>query len=1062
MECLFTRTHVICATFWDQTILIGEGNTLSAFSSATFSKIGFHVAFPSCNVHGIRTVCESQSSCVCAVFGSRFLTIVKLEPWSAPSMGFQVLLQPVMFDDWIWDIRWLAPDDGFFDPLDEKCMNVAICFGHNGVSLWDWKSKERLAWAVCTESCILYAGHFVGSTWNSLMVAVGTVFKEVILWAPSQCLAQAPARVVHRLSGHQGVIFSVNFNVPRRLLCSTSDDRSLRVYRFHEHPSLCQAGAEDLSLEQLSRGWFSSLHVLYGHESRVWRAAALSSCYISVGEDSSICFWGTPGNLITKMTAPGGGSIWCLAVKEDETLAVTGSSGSAVCIWHLSDVLGHASKTTWIEAFTVGSNFPRNLALVDCFGTMSLLVVTNEGRLLRWILSGRELSMEALLQRDYLVSYSVLSVSPRRNYFAVGSIKGHILVFKCTGGANITLLAEDLVHDGRVHSIRWVSDTCPAFLSSGPNGFMILTQLADDVPSSDELGSVESLSTFLLPRGRQRWATAAILLPPCLFVGDRSGSVHAFLLDDDQDMVEPFRTFHAIHGCNGVTDMKHTEDTLVTSGRDGRILLFSVKNQELRFLRTFWCLTSLEWIGQMVVEGKDLLLCGYHTSNFVVWNTTQQRAVLTVDCGGGHRSWDFAITTSLEGIFVCLKMGKIMLHRSSLKDTLRNSCIRAPLHKKKISAICHLGNEEGSPGGTTVPQAYIVTAGEDNIITVSQVTQEKSNLTQKAVCRLHGHISSVKALAVCKASNLEPSERLLASVGGRAQMILWKVQASKRCSSESEELLNHRLWSLDKGCQRHFKAFPAKDPLARYMDVCIWEEEPLEFRIATVASDTYLRVFGYSWKEDITLLVSIAVGEHCLFKVLRTELVTRPKSSLLLTGGNDGMLRFWQLRGADEKDEGRTECRLLDSFRRHQSGINALDILVHDNIFTVVSGGDDNSLIVTNSVVTEDGAVSELDGMTVANAHDAQITGALFLDAQGKWLMSVGIDQRLRTWHRSSSSVQEHCSRISCVPDLAALTCWKKPDGDILVAIAGEGLEITLHENILAAELATTAGQFIA
>ncbi|CAN7944479.1 unnamed protein product, partial [Ixodes pacificus] len=82
----------------------------------------------------------------------------------------------------------------------------------------------------------------------------------------------------------QGVIFSVNFNVPRRLLCSTSDDRSLRVYRFHEHPSLCQAGAEDLSLEQLSRGWFSSLHVLYGHESRVWRAAALSSCYISVGE----------------------------------------------------------------------------------------------------------------------------------------------------------------------------------------------------------------------------------------------------------------------------------------------------------------------------------------------------------------------------------------------------------------------------------------------------------------------------------------------------------------------------------------------------------------------------------------------------------------------------------------------------------------------------------------------------------------------------------------------------------------------------------------------------------
>lgn len=86
--------------------------------------------------------------------------------------------------------------------------------------------------------------------------------------------------------GAQGVIFSVELNLVLRLLCSTSDDRSLRVYRFHEH---VPSGYSDvlpnaLSLDQLSRGWFTTVHVLYGHESRVWRGTILKDCYLSVGE----------------------------------------------------------------------------------------------------------------------------------------------------------------------------------------------------------------------------------------------------------------------------------------------------------------------------------------------------------------------------------------------------------------------------------------------------------------------------------------------------------------------------------------------------------------------------------------------------------------------------------------------------------------------------------------------------------------------------------------------------------------------------------------------------------
>ncbi|CAN8019551.1 unnamed protein product, partial [Ixodes persulcatus] len=882
-------------------------------------------------------------------------------------MSFQVLLQPVMFDDWIWDIRWLAPDDGSFDPLDEKCMNVAICFGHNGVSLWDWKSKERLAWAVCTESCILYAGHFVGSTWNSLMVAVGTVFKEVILWAPSQCLAQAPARVVHRLSGHQGVIFSVNFNVPRRLLCSTSDDRSLRVYRFHEHPSLCQAGAEDLSLEQLSRGWFSSLHVLYGHESRVWRAAALSSCYISVGEDSSICFWGTPGNLITKMTAPGGGSIWCLAVNEDETLAVTGSSGSAVCIWHLSDVLGHASKTTWIEAFTVGSNFPRNLALVDCFGTMSLLVVTNEGCVFSSVCPPSLMGRMGLFSFYFCQHYTFDKDLGRRcKYVLLPKVSLRCAV---TFGNDIEGARPSVGKIRALDSLIQSNHFRQRFLSVSTND---MVQSIDSLRQTEQVISVRKMPSyvFFLLNAPNRWETLKVRVKTTswrkIFIKRKTSRENAKTTARNRHICASYEAWNPIQGIILARDISST-DVLVSRSR---FRVFSLVWAALYSANTLWCIFSIKFAKIELTRGKtDLSFC-----LFILKQATRSRRFAAAVCNGSLEKTLIRASSSISVSFFCLCLLCFFISRVKAGPIQRHF-----MHVKDRSHICNRRTMSRTTSRTTLKTTSRTTSGTTSSTTSKTISRMTSRTTSRTTSRMNSKTTSRTTSRTTMSWSFQPPKRLLFIHVGEARGVMWCSDKARHValpgSSESEELLHHCLWSLDKGCQRNFKAFPAKDPLARYMDVSIWEEAPLEFRIATVASDTYLRVFGYSWKEDLTLLVSIAVGEHCLFKVLRTELVTRPKSSLLLTAGNDGMLRFWELRGADEKDEGRTECRLLDTFRRHQSGINALDILVHDNIFTVVSGGDDNSLIVTNSVITEEGAVSELDEMTVANAHDAQITG---------------------------------------------------------------------------------------
>ncbi|KAK8767770.1 hypothetical protein V5799_005453, partial [Amblyomma americanum] len=204
-----------------------------------------------------------------------------------------------MFDDWIWDVAWLHPEAGPLVP-GATVTTLALCLGHNRVVHWDWQTKQVLVVTACSDYCLLYTAQLVGASWKQLIAVVGTVYREVLLWVPSQ---PSPAPVLHRLSGHQGVIFSVSFHVPQRLLCSTSDDRSLRVYRFHEaigrEPGIYPPGTGPTSSTttsgatssqspfgpaQLASGWFSSVHALYGHESRVWRAAILRTCYLTVGE----------------------------------------------------------------------------------------------------------------------------------------------------------------------------------------------------------------------------------------------------------------------------------------------------------------------------------------------------------------------------------------------------------------------------------------------------------------------------------------------------------------------------------------------------------------------------------------------------------------------------------------------------------------------------------------------------------------------------------------------------------------------------------------------------------
>ena len=79
---------------------------------------------------------------------------------------------------------------------------------------------------------IRYCARFIGRTLDNMWLACGTVFNEVLLWkVMDKQLGCDKVLVKKRLIGHYGVIFSVRYCQERQLLCSVSDDRSIKVWK---------------------------------------------------------------------------------------------------------------------------------------------------------------------------------------------------------------------------------------------------------------------------------------------------------------------------------------------------------------------------------------------------------------------------------------------------------------------------------------------------------------------------------------------------------------------------------------------------------------------------------------------------------------------------------------------------------------------------------------------------------------------------------------------------------------------------------------------------------------
>ena len=203
---------------------------------------------------------------------------------------------------------------------------LVVGFAHNNVDIWTCDQHGALQHIYRVESqvrCLLYSMTLYGTTLSELIVGSGTIFNQIVLWDP---LADgSPGQYVR---GHHGVLFSVRFSKDGRYLCSTSDDRTVRLWKRTGRPH----NKKDMLTCSYASEW-----VAFGHTVRVWDNVFVPSlgvgCVASVAEDGTCRVWDSTGKCLAVLRGHALKSVWSCAVDLTGRVLLTGGGDSSIKLW---------------------------------------------------------------------------------------------------------------------------------------------------------------------------------------------------------------------------------------------------------------------------------------------------------------------------------------------------------------------------------------------------------------------------------------------------------------------------------------------------------------------------------------------------------------------------------------------------------------------------------------------------------------------------------------------------------------------------------------------------------
>lgn len=436
----------------------------------------------------------------------------------------------------------------------------------------------------------------------------------------------------------------------------------------------------------------------------------------------------------------------------------------------------------------------------------------------------------------------------------------------------------------------------------------------------------------------------------------------------------------------------------------------------------------------------ELILYGFRSKDFVVWNEMRREELATMDCGGAHRTFRLAYDAqdASRVRFAFTRTSRLVVHS---QRGVFYELVRLGQHGREIRSLAAAGR-------------YVATGAEDTSIRLWETAAPAAAAADGGVLTMQ-HRAYLKRHVVGLQKLQWMGDEHLFSSGGNEELFAWRVRTL-------DSAYAGRVAVVCEG------VFADKTPMGdlRIMDFDVSPlpdggEQQGSALVTMAFSNSALKTYRYTAAAapgGFALVCEGLFTGACLTQARHLEMSCVAGSLHVVTASTDGHIALW--RGSSSS--GRYE--LVQTLRVHQSSVKSLvmtRLTGRRRGFGLVTGGDDNALAWT-LLTREEGKAPDAAtkspcyraelGTVVRRAHAAAITGVALVEEEGEgsdgdmMCVSVSNDQWVKTWRirervSGMELLGEAYSGVADAGDVVVLEGGGDSRGR-RVMVAGVGLEI--------------------
>ncbi|POR38036.1 Regulator of Ty1 transposition protein 10 [Tolypocladium paradoxum] len=658
----------------------------------------------------------------------------------------------------------------------------------------------------------------------------------------------------------------------------------------------------------------------------------------------------------------------------------------------------------------------------DFLGEDQILAVTSLGRLflgsLGGVLTWDEVDVDKAVD-DLKLTYVIRKVSA--GAAVLGTTAGSIFYFQLPGRlshvANVS---------GRVVEISCLSTASPGSTTvdvlvhlhgDSDSQCLVLDSSTGAVLSHDQVTGLES--RFV--------AVSAARMDDMLLLGSRLGWLSLLTKQDNiwRPILDlPTRSRDAITAIVPLVSKSSSTTCspyFLATSRDGKYRIYQIERAK-DSVRLHLLHETSPPFGPMIEgawftcdEAPELVLYGYKSKDFVIWNETRREEVATVDCGGAHRTFRLSYSASEPGRY---RFAFTRTSKLSVYSQAQPACrpLKLGTHGREIRALSSNGR-------------YVASGAEDTSIRIWEYCQEPGQGQGQGNMR---HLASMKA-HVTGIQRLQWFEdEYLFSSAGNEEFFVWRLRT-----------LDAAYAGLALVCEGILRD---KSPLGdlRIMDFDVSRPISGHGMLVTLAlSNSAVKTYRYSPDGGFEPFAQASYTGACLTQARHLGICG--DDLWVVTASTDGHMALWK---TEQEQSGVRRYALAQTAQVHQSSIKGLDLMRLGRTYQVMTGGDDNALGVAVISEGEDGSGYTFSTRSIiGRAHAAAINGVVLASRHDKddiIGVSVSNDQRVKLWKIASDDAQRvelvgsACSGVADAGDVALIrqgTTWR-------VVVGGLGVEV--------------------